>query len=129
MTGIERDRGSHSTAGDTPRVPGPEWFAQLAALDLADRRLRQRLVANHHAPWLLVGGELLGAELHHLGHVDRSADLGTTTAQGVSPQRGSGMPKTATSITAGWVAMAFSNSIGQILKPPEMIMSAARSSR
>jgi len=49
------------------------------------------------------------------------------TAIGVSPQRGSGMPKTATSTTAGWSMITFSSSAGQMLKPPEMIMSSLRS--
>ena len=49
------------------------------------------------------------------------------TAHGVSPHCSLGTPNTAASITAGWSVRTFSSSAGQMLYPPEMIMSSLRS--
>src|SRR4029079_6025972 len=48
----------------------------------------------------------------------------TQTAIGVSPHLGCGTPKTATASTCGCPAMIVSNSAGEMLNPPETIMSS-----
>ena len=50
----------------------------------------------------------------------------TTKATRSSPSTGWGMPSTATSRTSGWVAMAFSTSVGWMLLPPRMMTSLLR---
>ena len=48
-------------------------------------------------------------------------------AQGVSPQRSSGLATTAAAMTAGWRYSASSTSIEEMFSPPLMMMSFERS--